>query len=270
MDRKQIRRVTAFRKELLAVEKQEKKIERSALKAKPALWKTELEKRIPDKVFGGLQSAFSKGFRLVFDQGRGIIEKGYRKADIQAEHAIRDYAVDMKGNRRELKKLNKNARHADFLNLAVTTVEGIGLGALGIGMPDVVLFLGTLLKGIYETALHYGFDYESRQEQLFILKLMETAISTGEAWSRGNNQVDEMIELETVDIQDEQLHQQMDKTASVFAMDMLVLKFIQGLPVVGILGGAANPFYYGKIMKYVQLKYRKRYLLKKQDMPPLG
>jgi hypothetical protein len=43
---------------------------------------------------------------------------------------------------------------------------------------------------------------------------------------------------------------------------MLLLKFIQGLPVVGIVGGAANPVYYSKIMKYVQLKYRKRYLLK--------
>lgn len=45
---------------------------------------------------------------------------------------------------------------------------------------------------------------------------------------------------------------------------MLFLKFIQGLPVVGILGGMANPVYYNKVMKYVQLKYRKRYLLKQK------
>ena len=50
--------------------------------------------------------------------------------------------------------------------------------------------------------------------------------------------------------------------ASALAMDMLILKFIQGIPVVGILGGAANPVYYGKILKYVRLKYRKGYLLK--------
>ena len=43
---------------------------------------------------------------------------------------------------------------------------------------------------------------------------------------------------------------------------MLLLKFIQGLPVVGVLGGAANPVYYNKIMKYIQIKYRKRYLQK--------
>ena len=47
-------------------------------------------------------------------------------------------------------------------------------------------------------------------------------------------------------------------------MDMLILKFIQGLPIVGIIGGAANPVYYRKVMRYVQLMYRKRYLLKQK------
>ena len=46
---------------------------------------------------------------------------------------------------------------------------------------------------------------------------------------------------------------------------MLLLKFIQGVPVVGIIGGAANPVYYNKVMKYVQLKYRKRYLMRQKE-----
>ena len=36
-------------------------------------------------------------------------------------------------------------------------------------------------------------------------------------------------------------------------------------PIVGMIGGAANPVYYHKVMSYVQLKYRKRYLLKKKN-----
>ena len=56
-------------------------------------------------------------------------------------------------------------------------------------------------------------------------------------------------------------------TADDFALDMLVLKFIQGLPVVGVVGGLSNPVYYNKIMEYIRLKYHKRYLLsKKEDM----
>lgn len=260
------RREAALNKELKAVYKQEKKMLEAALKAKTAAWKAELEKRIPEKVCTGLESAFCKGFALVFDQGRGIIEKGYKKEDIQADHAIRDFAVQLKGGRKELKNMHKSAKQSDFMNLAVTTVEGVGLGALGIGMPDIVLFLANLLKGIYETALNYGFNYETRQEQLLILKMIQTALSKGDVWVQRNFEVDQMLAAEPLDITEEIFRQQMQDTASVFAMDMMLLKFIQGLPVVGMIGGAANPVYYNKVMKYVQLKYRKRYL-QRQSKP---
>ena len=47
MDLKQNRRDVTLAKEMLAVEKQGKKMEQAALKAKPAAWKTELESQIP-------------------------------------------------------------------------------------------------------------------------------------------------------------------------------------------------------------------------------
>ena len=260
------RREAALRKELLAVEKQERKMEQAALKAKPAPWKKELENRIPEKMYAGLESAFCKGFGLVFDQGRVIIEKSYNKEDLQADHAIRDFAVQLKGGRKELKQMHRSATQSGLVNMAVTTVEGIGLGALGIGMPDIVLFLGNLLKGVYETALNFGFDYASRQEQLLILKMMGTALSNGEFWVQRNAEVEALLARETVHITDDLFKNQVRDTASAFAMDMLLLKFIQGLPVVGIIGGAANPVYYGKVMKYVRLKYRKRYLLKQKRL----
>lgn len=257
----QKRREAALNKELLVIKKQEQKMQQAALKTKPAAWKTELENRIPDKVYTGLESAFCKGFRLVFEQGRGVIEKGYNKENLKTDHAIRDFAVQLKGSRKELKRMHRHAVRSDMFNMAVTTVEGVGLGALGIGIPDIVLFLGNLLKSVYETALNYGFDYDARQEQLLILKMMQTALSNGEEWIRGNEEVDAMLFAQNAEITDEVFRQQIKDTANTFAMDMLILKFIQGLPLVGIIGGAANLLYHGKIMKYVQLKYRKRYLM---------
>lgn len=262
MDRNTQKREKAIQKELQLVQKQERKLERMALQTKPAQWKMGLESKIPEKVYAGLESAFCKGFSMVFNQGRKIIEKSYSKENIQADHAIRDFAIQRKGGRKELKQMQKSASQSDFWNLTVTTVEGVGLGALGIGMPDIVLFISTLLKGIYETALNYGFDYESRQEQLLILKMMETALSNGENWVHQNEQVDAMLGISDMAVAEEEFEMQTKTTASAFAVDMLLLKFIQGLPVVGILGGAANPVYYSKVMKYVQLKYRKRYLIK--------
>lgn len=253
----------AVEREFLDLRRQERKLRQAAARARPAGWKAALEAKIPAKVFTGLESAFRKGFSVVFNQGTVIIEKGYSKESLQADQAIRDYAVQVKGGRKELRQMDKSARKADLLNLAATTLEGIGLGALGIGMPDIVLFLGTLLKGIYETALNYGFDYDSPGERLLILKMMETALRTGDSWAEKNAETDRILENPGAEVTEQALEQQIAATSGVFAMDMLLLKFIQGIPVVGIIGGAANPLYYRRIMKYVQLKYRKRYLTRK-------
>ena len=266
MDKKMRKRMQAIEKELLIVAKQEAKLEKAAMKERRGGIKEALAKLLPGKVYTGLESAFCKGFSLVFSKGRSLIEKSYNKETMQQDHSIRDFAVQVKGNRRELKKMHKSAKRTDFVNLAVTTAEGIGLGALGVGMPDIVLFISTLLKGIYETALNYGFDYEDPREQLLILKMMAASLLHGEEWQEANAEVNAILSVPDGYVEEEEFQEQLHQTASVFAMDMLVLKFIQGLPVVGIIGGAANPVYYRMVLNYVQAKYRKRYLRNLQAM----
>jgi len=258
------RQLAAVEKELLLVQKEENKIRESAMKVRSAGWKSALESKIPPKAFDGLKAAFSKGFSAVFIHGQGIIELSYRKSKITERHAINDLAVQNKGRRKELKRIYKGAQKSNLFNLTVTTVEGIGLGALGIGMPDIVLFIATLLKGIYETALSFGYDYNTKLEQFIILKMMATSLMSGEEWKKSDSEIDKLMQLTPRAVSDELFNKQIEETASAFALDMLLLKFIQGLPVVGVLGGAANPIYYNKIMKYIQIKYRKRYLQKQQ------
>ena len=219
---------------------------------------------MPEKVYTGLNSAFCKGFSLVFRHGRKLIELTYKKDALQQKHTAQDDAFRQQGQRKGIRMLQKNARSSNSLNVAVTMLEGIGLGALGIGMPDIVLFLTTVLRGVYETALHYGFGYESRFEQMLILKMMAASLSTGPDWFRRNREVNDWLRLDDRRVTEEEFAAQIKTTSEVFAVDMLLLKFIQGLPVVGILGGAANPLYYNRILRYVQLKYRRRYLLKLQ------
>lgn len=256
------KRAKALRKELLAVEKQEKKLQKAFIKAKNPAWKTALGDKIPKKVYTGLESTFCKAFSLVFNQGRVVIEKSYSKENLQENHTIRDFAVKLKGGRKELKAVNKSAKRSDSLNLVVTTAEGLALGALGIGVPDIVLFISTLLKGVFETALNYGFDYDLPEEQYMILNMMAASLITGEERPEWDEMIDGMIVEMPQEVTQAVLEEQIRETASVFAMDMLLLKFIQGLPVVGIIGGVGNPIYYNRVLKYVQLKYRKRYLLK--------
>lgn len=260
-------KLSPLEKELQKIEQEEGRLIRSAQKHKDApSWKAELENKIPEKVMSGLQKAFSKAFYLIFEKGTVIIEKTYDKESIAKEFQINDYAMDIKGSRKEIARIRSGASGSNVLNTVVTTVEGVGLGVLGIGLPDIVIWLGVLLRGIYETALKYGFDYEAMEEKMRILKLIEASMASGEEWIALNAANDVSIDCAVNRIPEEdELKQQIEKTANALATQMLVLKFIQGLPVVGILGGAANPIYYQRIMKYVQLKYRKRYLLEKRN-----
>ena len=261
MDRNQKKQIKALNKEFGAVQRQEDRLMKAAVKASAPGWKTALEQKVPEKVYTGLNSAFCKAFSIVFQYGRKILEMTFKKQTLSENHAFRDAAFQIRGSRKDMKQMHKSAKKSSQLNIVLTTVEGIGLGALGVGMPDIVLFLTTVLRGVYETALHYGFGYESRFEQMLILKMMAASLSTGEDWFRRNKEVNDWLMKQEQEISDEEFQAQMQATSDVFAVDMLLLKFIQGLPVVGILGGAANPLYYNKILRYVQVKYRKRYLL---------
>lgn len=264
MDRLQKKQIKTLNREFLALQRKEDRLMAAAVKARKPGWKKALEQKVPEKVYAGLNSAFAKGFAVVFHHGRKIIELTYKKEKLRQKHMEHNEGFQSGGSRKDVKRIHRDAGKSSALNMAVTTVEGIGLGALGIGMPDIVLFLTTVLRGVYETALHYGFGYEERFEQMLILKIMAASLSTGEDWFRRNKEVNDWILPGERHVSEEDFQTQIQDTASVFAVDMLLLKFIQGLPVVGLLGGAANPLYYNKIMQYMQVKYKRRYLLELQ------
>lgn len=251
----------AIRKELASIEKAEAGLSKKA-REHTVSYKDKIEAKIPKGVSSTLKGSFSKAFGIIFNRGVGIIEKSYDKSGIAADFDVQNYAVDKKGSRKELKRLKRSAQKSDFLNMSITTVEGVGLGALGIGLPDIVIFIGMILKGVYETALRYGYDYDSLREKYFILTMMKTALSKGEDWDRFNSEVDSMLSF-PCEVSEDDVKNEIENTSGVFATDMIVLKFIQGLPIVGIVGGIFNPIYYGKVLNYVRLKYHKRYLLDK-------
>lgn len=253
--------IRSIEKELAAIHAAERKLQKKSNISAPA-YKEKIEANIPAGLNAALQASFAKALELIFKHGVGIIEKSYPKNDLAANFDIHNYAIDRKGNRRELRRLKQSAEKSDFVNLSITTVEGVGLGALGIGLPDIVLFIGMILKGIYEAALCYGYRYDSSAEKYLILKMIGTALSKGDEWERGNAEVDEILCAPPF-VREERIKEEIARTAKLFAAKLLVQKFIQGLPVVGMVGGAWNPVYYRRILNYVRVKYYKRYLMDK-------
>ena len=248
-------------KELAIVLKKEEKLHKKAIKENNAEWKKQLENKIPEKAKKGLEKAFIKAFDIVFTKGSSVIEKSYQKEDLIDEYKIHDYAIRQRGKKKDFRALKGTVRKSELTNTMTTFAEGVGLGILGVGLPDIVLFVGMLFRGIYQTSAKYGFDYEDEFEKIFILKLIETSLLKGEAWEKGDEEIEQFLQNVVPDVTENELKQQIEKTAETFAMDMLIMKFIQSVPVVGIVGGMSNPYYYRKIMDYVEIKYRKRYLL---------
>ena len=225
-----------------------------------------VEDKIPPELYDKLQQAFYLGFKTVFEKGSGIIEKTYDRDELMIHHRVYDQSFDLIDKKKGLKGMNKMAGQNNLKNLGITAVEGSGLGLLGIGLPDIPVFIGVVLKSIYEISLSYGYDYRKNDEQYFILKLLEASLASDDEKEAASMQVDKLIDYYVKEGPiGYDIDFQMRQTAEAFAADMLCLKFIQGLPLVGVIGGAANVAYCKKISDYAKIKYQKRYLMQKEE-----
>lgn len=231
-------------------------------KVKPVVDK--LQDKIPAKLKSTLDAAFYKGFQLVFDKGTAIIEKTYNKERIEMEHDIKDYALNKKFSKKHVKQLDKHSKQATLLNTSFSALEGGIMGLLGIGLPDIPLFLSVIMKTIYEIALSYGFPYDTSEERAYILLLIRAAVAGEEKMLSYNKEVDALGDrLDRGLVVDMDLEEQMKHTADVLSDALLTAKFIQGIPLVGAVGGVVNYTILNRISKYATVKYKKRYLSKK-------
>lgn len=79
-----------------------------------------------------------------------------------------------------------------------------------------------------------------------------------------NEQVDNLgKKIDKKEANEVDLEELIRTTANILAEAMLTAKFIQGMPVVGLVGGVVNYRLIRKIGKYAKLKYKKRYLYSK-------
>lgn len=255
-------------RELRKLKKQENKIlikkENKIIKNKLAPLSDKIEEKIPEKLKETLENAFYNGFKLVLEKGSKHIEKLYNKDKIQLEHDINNYALDKKVTKKALKLMDSQSKKSGLINSTITTMEGVGLGVLGIGLPDIPLFISMILKTIYEVSLSYGFNYEKEEEKVYILNLINVVLSSGEEkifYNEKMNNMEYKID-HNLGINSE-LNLEIKNTSKLLSENLLMAKFVQGLPIVGVLGGITNWKVINKISKYARVRYKKRYLNRK-------
>ena len=251
-------------KELNKINKKEKKLvgkKEGYIKSKLNPISNKIEEVIPDKLRDNLQKAFYNGFKLVLKKGSKYIENLYDKEKIKVEHDISNYALSKKLNRKALKEIDKQSKRSKLINSAISTVEGSGLGLLGIGLPDIPIFIGVIIKSVYEIALSYGFDYEKEEELIYILTLISAALTIEEKQIKYNSKLDYLGRKIDLNIKiEENLEEVIKETSEVLSEALLIAKFIQGLPFVGVVGGLTNYNVINKLTTYGNLKYKKRFI----------
>jgi len=157
---------------------------------------------------------------------------------------LNNYAIEKYMKKKHLKTLDKSSKHSKTINESISAIEGGVLGLLGIGLPDIPLFLGVIVKTINEIALSYGFQYASAEEKAYLLYLICAAMTKEDQRKAYNQKVERLgqaidahsatnIELEAV----------MKETSDLLSNTLLTAKFIQGLPLVGVIGRCRQSLY---------------------------
>lgn len=223
------------------------------------------EKKVPAAARDALDRAFLKAFALLFGpNGTKIVEHTYSREKRLEEAGVWERGLSPGRARGELRRMERRSRAGRTANRLVSGAEGTVLGLLGIGLPDIPVLLAHLLRDLYQTALRYGFDYRTEEERTYLLLLIQCALEEGEQRREKDRRVTELGRaLDHGWPVDCALEREIERTAAVLSERLLLVKFIQGIPLVGVVGGAANLSVYGQVSRYAQLKYKRRFLEKK-------
>lgn len=238
--------------------KKEQKIIEKKTKETPK-WTDALMDKVPEKLRETLNNAFLSAFRLIFEKGTGIIEKTYDKKKQKDDYLINELNDQLRSSKKTVRAFSKKAKGTRIKNQMISGVSGIGLGLLGLGLPDIAVLTGLILKSIYEIAVSYGYDYQQEEEQCYILLLIQGAISNGDEFLSVNQKVNDYHR----GINKYEFDEVIEQTAQSLADDMLVMKFIQGIPIAGVVGGVYDAIIMKKISEYASLKYEQRFIQEK-------
>jgi hypothetical protein len=220
--------------------------------------------KIPANLKSTLDKAFFKAFELIYEKGIDVIEKTYNKNSILVDYDINNQAVNKKLTKKHIKDLDNPSLISSRFNSAFSVVEGSVLGLFGIGLPDIPVFLGLIIKSINEISLSYGFSNDKEEEKAYLLLLIQASLLKGKEQRELNMRIDQLAyDIENGTVPAINIKKEMKAASSCFSEALLTAKFIQGTPIVGAIGGVFNHSYIKKITAYSQIKYKKRYLLKK-------
>ena len=219
-----------------------------------------LEDKVPEKLESTLNAAFAKAFHLIFSKGTWLISKTYSEDKLVEEFENDMADFEELGGSRRMRKFKRRASASGTAHTLVSAVAGITMGIFGGMLPDIVLFNALVLRNIYQIAMKYGYSYDTDEERKFILRIIAAAISDGDDLIRANKEINQLIRSDLSD-DGSTLDDRINEAAMALAHALLLMKFVQNIPIVGVVGGASDFIYMERISDYAVLKYQRRFLV---------
>ena len=244
-------------KELSALEKQRTKyLNQYSVKKELT---PDLAAKIPIKLQSTLNSAFCQAFEVIYKKGTPLIDKTYDKKDAEQQYRINRFTYEVRQNKTSLRAFSRKSDISNSINLLISGVEGLGLGFVGCGIPDIPLLTAVILRSLYEISINYGFDYTKPEEQIYQLLIIQGAMSYGDNLKECFDQLDAYTQAVVIPSEDA-IKEQIKASASSLADEMLFLKFVQGIPIVGVIGGISDTVFLHRIQRFAKLNYQYRLL----------
>lgn len=220
-----------------------------------------IEEKIPEKLEDTLNNAFTAAFKMVFQEGKVLIKKTYDETKLKEEYAQKRVGAQVQGDRSLIQRLRKPSEKRHLKSLGVAATEGIGLGILGIGLPDIPILIGNMIRTCTVSAQGHGIDTDRRDEQVYMLRLIRLAAMPTEERERANKALDALGDaIDAGRNAQLDLEAEIQETAERLSMTMLFSRFVMGLPVVGVAGGLYNPIIISQLHQLAEIKYECRLL----------
>ena len=164
--------------------------------------------------------------------------------------------------RAELRAVEGNNEEIESRFFAPLSFGTAGLrGVLGIGLPDVPIFLAAVFKTLFEISLRFGYPYNTRQEQLYQMLVICAAVGEPADRRRAASDLNLLArELQIGAGVSFSWEETKRRAAKALCSAALTGKVVQGVPIVGVYGGFRNGVLLRQIGSMAAVKYQQRLL----------
>ena len=216
------------------------------------------QQKIPVAATKAVEDYFEKCFEYIFEHGTSVIVKSFNRNSLGVKHINANKNLTKEFNKKNLDQLNRLSATCSNFNICFSSANGAVMGALGMGLPDIPLVVALILKNIYEIAVSYGFPYNNPKEKLYILYIISCSVCPADQRPELFAKTDKIAKID--EITDQDLTTAISLCSSLLSQAILMPKVIQGLPIVGVVGGVTNFKLLSDISEVATVKYKKRYL----------